>query len=296
MSIYIGTNETSAKAVYLSIGSDWGASTSLGSTVYEPLPDELTALGLQRGKTYKIKEIYVGNSLIYRNANPFLPDGTNENNPGNYTPSPSLKYDSGSPYINTGIIGGLNSTSRPKIKVEMVVEFNKTVSSTVDISLLGAKTADIRFYMIHYYKNKFCIGYGNFINTATKTINYGDSLGNRFLIVSEFTPTSQTLEVRNYANNTVIGGTTINNATNTTYNTSLSMYLFAANDRGTANYINKYINIVDCKIYVYDKEKGLYKLEKSFTPCYNEAGVHGMYDLVGRQFYTPPAGSFIGQI
>ena len=287
MSIYIGTNLNPIKSIYLSIGSEWGVSTSLGSTITEPLPDELTELGLQRGKTYKIKEIYVGNTLRYRDTTPFLPDGTNgTNGTGNYSASNYLMYSSGSPYINTGIIGGLNS-SRTSIKVEMEVELSKSnISSTTDVTLLGARSGNTRFYMVHYYNNKFCIGYGDSLQYPNQTIT--DNL-QKYLIVSEFTNGSQTLEVRKFADNTVISGTKINGTVLTAYDTNLNMFLFATNYGGTANYINKVIRIGNCKIYVNGE------LKKSFTPCSNKnTGVYGMYDLVNREFYTTPTGSFVG--
>jgi hypothetical protein len=72
------------------------------------------------------------------------------------------------------------------------------------------------------------------------------------------------------------------------FQSSVSMFLFGANVKGTFSYATP-LKLYSCQIY----DNGT--LVRDYIPCMNAQGVYGLYDTVGAQFYTNAgSGSFTG--
>lgn len=83
-----------------------------------------------------------------------------------------------------------------------------------------------------------------------------------------------------------INSTTITNSTST-FQCSLNLFLFAANNGGSAAYFGK-VKHYSCQIY----DNGT--LVRDYVPCINSSGVAGLYDLVTSAFFgNSGSGSFV---
>lgn len=164
----------------------------------------------------------------------------------------------GTQYIDTGVIG------ESGIKVDAELEFTEV---TNDATILGSRAGNNRFYPIHSYPSKWCIGYGNYYSSNT-AINKDT----RYVIESELLVGSQSLKINN--------ASVYSNTLNTNINTELNMFIFALNNGGTANYFTKF-KLYSMTIYKNDV------IIRNFVPCYRRSDEKpGLFDLVELKFYT----------
>ena len=77
---------------------------------------------------------------------------------------------------------------------------------------------------------------------------------------------------------TSVDGTEISSFSSQTFQTPVSLYLFAANFNGSIT-MKASEKLYSCKIY----DNGT--LIRDYVPCINASGEVGLYDLVGKQFY-----------
>lgn len=76
--------------------------------------------------------------------------------------------------------------------------------------------------------------------------------------------------------------------TNSTFSCAYNLYLFARNNKGTAD-CKATVRVYSCQIY----DNGA--LVRDFVPCINDSGVYGLYDKVNSTFYANAgSGSFTG--
>lgn len=183
--------------------------------------------------------------------------------PGGYT---RLEYieSSGTQYIDTGVSA--------KTGIESTIEFAYTKVPS-DAVMLGARKSGNRFYLVHYY-GSFTIGYGEYYTTGVKA-----TAGTKYAIESALLLNVQSMYIN--------GEEAIFKGLSNSLDLGLNLYLFGLNYDGTVNYRSS-ARCYSCKIY--DNSV----LVRDFVPCIDPNGVYGMYDVVGRQFYSSKSGSFIG--
>ena len=163
---------------------------------------------------------------------------------------------SGAQYINSEVIG------KSGIKVEAKVAWTDTVS---DSALIGSRSGNTRFNVIHSYENGLGYGYGSWVSVS-KSI----SAGTAYEITSTMKSGNQTV---------VVDGETVHTATvGTTYNTGLPMFIFGANYGGTFDFKAK-AKLYWMKIYENDV------LIRDLWPCYDPDGVACLYDKVEKKYY-----------
>ena len=172
---------------------------------------------------------------------------------------------SGAQYINSEVIG------KSGVRVDAKVEWTDTVS---DSALIGARSGNTRFNVIHSYENGLGYGYGSWVS-ASKSI----SVGTAYEITSTMKSGSQTV---------VVDGVTVHTATvATTYNTGIPMFIFGSNYGGTFDFKAK-AKLYWMKIYENDV------LVRDFWPCYDPDGVACLYDKVEKKYYyNAGSGEFI---
>lgn len=183
--------------------------------------------------------------------------------PNGYT---RLEYieSSGTQYIDTGVI------AKTGIESKMEFSFTKVPS---DAGMLGARKSGNRFYIVHYY-GSFTIGYGEYYTTGVKA-----TAGTKYAIESALLLNEQSMYIN--------GEEVIFKGDSSSLDLGLNLYLFGANYNGSAKYLSS-ARCYSCKIY--DNSV----LVRDFVPCVDPSGVYGMYDVVGRQFYSSNSGSFTG--
>lgn len=183
--------------------------------------------------------------------------------PNGYT---RLEYieSSGTQYIDTGVSA--------KTGIESTIEFAYAKVPS-DAAMLGARKSGNRFYLVHYY-GSFTIGYGEYYTTGVKA-----TAGTKYTIESALLLNVQSMYIN--------GEEAIFKGLSKSLDLGLNLYLFGLNYDGTVNYRSS-ARCYSCKIY--DNSV----LVRDFVPCIDPNGVYGMYDVVGRQFYSSKSGSFIG--
>lgn len=176
----------------------------------------------------------------------------------------------GTQYIKTTLV--------PSTSLGYSIEFqasNLTYSSGVDNVFFGSRGSSKRFwvdYDMSGSNRNLLFGYGNYYRVILNLDG-----------VTDIFKVSSNVEGNQTGHFTAIRG----NQTPVTYDASSDsisgntypVYLFAANDAGTAKFFSK-IRIYNCKIY----QNGV--LTAEFVPCYRKAdNVAGMYDAYNGAFY-----------
>lgn len=164
---------------------------------------------------------------------------------------------SGTQYIDTGVIG------RSGLEISANVEFTE-VGSDTQIFIGSMKASSNRIYP--YSTTKY-IGYGSYVK-----VSFTSAVNTQYDVYCKLYAGEQSL---------MINGETIYTGTNAnTYNSEYSMYLFAGNKEGTADYKCK-ARIRGCKIL----ESGT--LVRDLVPCRRDSDREvGLYDMVHGTFYT----------
>ena len=184
-----------------------------------------------------------------------------------------VKYleSTGTQYINTGIAAGVDIGYSLQFQAS-----DLTYSSNADNILLGSRANSKRFwvdYDMSSSNRNLLFGYGNYYrvllnlggNTDIFTVNSNIDGNN----------TGKWVVYQNGIQTATYDASSDNITGNTT-----TMYLFCANDAGTAKFYSK-IRIYSCKIY----REG--ELIQYLVPCYRISdNVIGMYDVIGDQFLT----------
>ena len=174
--------------------------------------------------------------------------------PSGYT---ELEYiqSSGSQYINTGFI--------PKYDSRIVLDAEVTDSSIV-CALFGARGAASGTNPLS--NTLFSLSGG-----AIRSDYYGSSVS------STTTVSGRTIFDKN-KNVVSFGSNTITNNSSTA-SSNQTLFLFAVQTAGSATLLAT-MKLYACQIY----DNGT--LVRDFYPCTNESGAVGLYDLVGKQFYS----------
>ena len=182
---------------------------------------------------------------------------------------------SGSQWIDTGVQG----------RVGVTAEVDVVPTSINDRTLLGSRTdsGNTRFYVIHWANSDFLGGLGTVPGPDNKYYWYWGrravvSAGNRYLIRSVMENGNQSVSV----NGTAVGTGTYSS----TFDSGLSMYLFACHYGSSADY-KASARLYSAKIWL-DGD-----LKRDFVPCKDENGVACLYDLVsGAYFRNGGSGTF----
>lgn len=175
--------------------------------------------------------------------------------PSGYTKVQYIESD-GSNYINTGVSGKYGLSCEGRIA---------WVKIPSDATFIGSRAGNKRIYLLHYYQ-KPTYGYGNYYQCGTAST--ANTIYDFATVLNE---NQQSLTW----NGVVIGSSSIT----TQYSTGLSMYIFALNYDGTAQFFTQG-RLYYLKIY----NKG--ELVRDYIPVRNSAGIYGLWDKVSRNFIT----------
>lgn len=176
---------------------------------------------------------------------------------------------SGKQYINTRF----NPTGATKV----VCDFQMINQRTEQQGIFGSRPGDSgRFTVFTGNRNSdLQVDYDTMqmLASVSQTIN-GLNVNSR-----------TTIEV---SNSLIINGNTVKTVSAVSFTSTYNLFLFANNNKGVAQLPGS-MKLYACKIY--DKNT----LVRDFIPCINASGEVGLYDLVGKQFYTNAgSGAFTG--
>lgn len=166
----------------------------------------------------------------------------------------------GNQYINTGIVPSDTSGMRLKAAI------NVALISTQDWAIVGVRQNSKRWFTAQSYRSWYW-GWNNYHYTDNQT-----ATANVFDVLQ-----------LNYKNDRkfIVEGKNTQNINETLYASfSVPAFIFAANDSGAAGMNAK------CNIKFVEFTSGT-DVVANFVPCYRKSdGVIGMYDTVGKAFYT----------
>ena len=170
---------------------------------------------------------------------------------------------SGTQYINTGFI--------PKYDSRIVLDAEVT-NSSIACALFGARSAASG-------TNPSANALFSLSGGAIRSDYYGS------MVSSTTTVSGRTIFDKN-KNVVSFGSNTITN-NRSTASSNQTLFLFAVQTAGSATLLAT-MKLYACQIY----DNGT--LVRDFYPCTNESGAVGLYDLVGKQFYSNAGtGSFV---
>ena len=173
---------------------------------------------------------------------------------------------SGSQWIDTGIEG----------KVGITAEIDFACTADADATILGSRSGNDRFFPVHWNWKKIVRTLGSWDGTKSTSA----TVGTRYLARATLKSGEQSLHV---------DGTAISAAAGTassSLDTSLNMYLFAANIDGSASQKIS-ARIYSAKIWNGDT------LVRSFVPCEDGNGEACLWDFVSKQYFrNAESGSF----
>ena len=202
----------------------------------------------------------------------YMRKGNKHTTPGSRLPSgyTELAYiqSSGTQHIDTGVTVGPSNYNKIKFSVTAEKIGQGTGSSISEWMTDGASNSSL-FY-IGVYNNLVYYGCG------TQDVNTGISYSGG--------KCTFTLDAKN-AKVSVTGHDDIS-ATIGTFSNTVTLYLCAFDYSTIRHFAQK---LYGCQIYEDDV------LIRDFVPCINASGEVGLYDLVGKQFYTNAgSGTFTG--
>ena len=192
-------------------------------------------------------------------------EGSGSRLPKGYTELPYIES-TGTQFVDTGF--------KPNQDTKVVVDVQSVGVNTEDTgqSFFGARNGtEKRFYATWHRTNAAYYAY--YYNTSRNVAS--DRLTDRMTVTMD----------RNIL--TVGNSVSVNVPVTGTFECETSMYLFATNLDGTADYfgVNR---VYSCQIYDNDV------LARDFVPCINPGGEVGLYDLVTAAFFgNSGTGSFI---
>ncbi len=180
---------------------------------------------------------------------------------------------SGSQWIDTEVRG----------KVGVTAEVDVVPTSINDRTLIGSRTdsGNTRFYVIHWNASDFLGGLGTVAGPQNKYYWYWAgrsviSAGNRYVIRSVVENGNQSFSV----NGTVVATGTYSS----TFDSGLSMYLFANHVGSTADYKSS-AKLYSAKIWL-DGD-----MKRDFVPCLDPNGEPALYDRVSKSYFNKGSGS-----
>jgi len=173
-------------------------------------------------------------------------------------------YKDGLPaYVDTGIIG--------RSGTKVVGEF--ALLQSEDGCIVGSRSGNTRFYMVHDYYEKIACGYNLFHEN-----NYQRELGKRYGVETEFNAGSQVQKVwADGVTNTVYTGS------EGAVDTALPMYLFVCNVDGNPYLKSDSSMAAKARCYGLKIWQGG-TLVRDFRPCLKN-GVAGLYDTVSSNIF-----------
>ncbi len=174
----------------------------------------------------------------------------------------SQNKDSPTQWIDTQVLG----------KVGVVAEIDVACISMTDCTILGCRKdgGDTRFYPVHWANQKWWKGWlrgGVYWSTSPEISN-----GQKYHVRSVFKSGEQAFYVDGVSKGTPTSETS-------SFDSGISMYLFAANKYGTGVFQGASARIYSAKIWL-DGE-----LKRDFVPCKDENGVACLYDLVSGDYF-----------
>lgn len=197
------------------------------------------------------KKVYVGIDGVARKVKKIY-IGVDNSLPAEYTQVTYIQS-SGSQYINTGFKPNQNTRVVMDAQLTTVAASQfyfgtRTSSGTVNFNFLADTTTALRS-------------------------DYGESK-----VTTTAIPLNTRVTIDKDKNVCKINSTTVTN-TASTFQCSFDLFLFAADESGSAKYFSS-ARLYSCKIY----DNGT--LIRDFVPCVNEAGAAGLYDKVKGKFYA----------
>lgn len=184
---------------------------------------------------------------------------------------PSINYieSTGTQYINSGIY----STSN----VDIEGEFMRTTSNSQIVFFGGRVSATNAF-----------IGFNEYDLNQTRTDKGQVAYGTYYIYSNYYWNNTTDYHKAKIINKNVYVDNTLIHTFSGTFNSTVPIYIFAANQNGSVNSDGgkrcKY-----CKIWVSGE------LVRDFRPCKDEAGVYCLYDEVEkRYYYNQGTGEFLG--
>ena len=231
--------------------------------------DVKSIYGGVNGVAREVKKVYAGVNgvakLIWKKTSgAILPDAYQQ---VEYVENDSNK----NAYINTGYTPLVNNANN-NVEIKMTFSWSTLPSSAQNV--FGTRYSSTRFGFGKDGSHHWRFGYGSFTSSSTSSRTAKDvkydvdayySYGSQWLEAKDPTDTTYNREVTKTE-------TTAFNASNSPF------YIFRFNySTPEASHMKLY----SCKIYA----NGI--LQRNFYPCYEKAtGTVGVYDLVGREFYT----------
>ena len=175
-------------------------------------------------------------------------------------------------YVNQYVDTGVNAQSGTKAEFEFAVvdQDHSVLDARYDSSNSG------RFYLLHLYHSHFSLGYGEFLEITTHTVQPDT----RYHVISVLETGYQSMVVTNL----VTGEEVVNyTASKTpTYNFNTNIYLLAC------NYNNSYYYTCRARLYgVKIWQDGV--LVRSFRPVMLESGLAALWDSVSERVFWPNA-------
>ncbi len=227
---------------------------------------------------YLIPEVamYLGSTLILEQNSTPLP----------YTPVDYIETD-GDAYIDTGIIGA--PVKSAEMKVLPAGGASYTILGSRGSTTDGEAKKFQMFRIIYYSADSiYVVGYGYYYSVAgASNPSVTDSVTNEtpFIVKGSFKNGAQSVSVKEEGESSFRSNSTTYTKTITS---SLNMYIFAANENGTAgNKATSGTRVYYCKIYSDDSYSTLLF---NGVPCYynNE---YGLWDKVSNTFFGAVSGS-----
>jgi hypothetical protein len=227
---------------------------------------------------YLIPEVamYLGSTLILEQNSTPLP----------YTPVDYIETD-GDAYIDTGIIGA--PVKSAEMKVLPAGGASYTILGSRGSTTDGEAKKFQMFRIIYYSADSiYVVGYGYYYSVAgASNPSVTDSVTNEtpFIVKGSFKNGAQSVSVKEEGESSFRSNSTTYTKTITS---SLNMYIFAANENGTAVHkATSGTRVYYCKIYSDDSYSTLLF---NGVPCYynNE---YGLWDKVSNTFFGAVSGS-----
>ena len=176
---------------------------------------------------------------------------------------------SGKQYINTGF--------KPTGSTKVVCDFQMLNQGSAQQGVFGSRPGT---------SGRFTVFTGNSNSDLQVDYDTEQTLASVSQTINGLNVNSRTtIEV---SNSLIINGNTVKTVSAVSFTSTYNLFLFANNNQGDAQLPGS-MKLYACKIY--NKNT----LVRDFIPCINASGKVGLYDLVGKKFYTNAGtGVFIG--
>ena len=180
-----------------------------------------------------------------------------------------IESDGTNDYFDVGVM------AKDGVEMEAVMEW-LTVPS--DGAFVSARTSDLRFFPYHYYSGYHRLGY------ASQLYGFGTAAvaNQRYKLLTRLDNGSQTASISAFVNGVWEAPRSIRQTATGPVDMGLSLYLFARNYEGKADYPG-HARVYKLK-FSEKQQDGTYKLTRDFVPCMKD-GKAMLYDNVSGRYF-----------